>query len=133
MCKLIFSSIISSLLIGFCFFLFYIMVQFDFGWALFAFIVAFVVSFVMNCMVSIPITLILKNFNHLHWLSIALSGFAVAFIIYFVLMITIDSGVISIISLLIASSVSGIVGLFASALFYKSLLLIEKREIKKAQ
>lgn len=88
-------------------------------WAFFSMLVAFVISLVLIILLGIPLLLTLKNYNKLNWQSILIGGFLIGFIIpmssWF---INPELNIKSLQHIVISLGV-GLIGLFASAVFYK--------------
>jgi hypothetical protein len=144
---MIISALISSSCIGLFFLLFTTVLGSSLNWAIVSMMVAFVFSLVTMLFLGIPIVITLKRYNKLNWKTILASGFFVGFIINLVITLMslpsgtnysseengqtlISYGVITIlgwISYLKASLIQGFLGMIASAIFYKILIIREKK------
>lgn len=115
---MIIATLISSLSISFLIFLISLIGD-NIHWAFFTMLVAFLISLLLIVLFGIPLLLILKNYNKLNWQNILTGGFSIGFFIpmssWFI-----NPGLnIQSLQHLIISSGTGMIGLFASALFYK--------------
>jgi hypothetical protein len=135
---MIISALISSFCIGLFLFIFDVIFSYSSNWHLFTMIAGFLVSFIIISLFGIPTVIMLKKFNNLNWITLLTSGFALGFIVAFMLFLFSHPSCNNCSSMdiapkniwtehIIASAIQGLIGMIASAIFYKVLLIRKKQ------
>jgi predicted PurR-regulated permease PerM len=147
---MIIAALISSLCIGLSIFCIDIIFSYPGSWTFLTFIAGFLISLIIISLFGIPSVILLKRFNKLNWKTILASGFTLGFIVSFMLFLASHSScdncsssvngqvmmengkstMAGWISHIEGSAIQGIIGMIASSIFYKALLMRTKKEIK---
>jgi hypothetical protein len=147
---MIIPALISSLCIGLFVFIIDIIFSYPGSWTFLTLIIAFFVSLIIISLFGIPSVIILKSFNKLNWKTILASGFTLGFVVSFILLslsapscdncgsiengqVLMQSGVATPAGwseFIKTSAIQGIIGMIASSIFYKILLMRTKVETK---